>query len=117
MVTALGLPVLGGCLATVDLPPDQGPPQVVINSPANSATVGGTVPIDVSASDDYSVERIRILIDGTVMATFYARPYYFLWNTYALPANSTHTIIAEALDPSNNTGQAQITVTVLNNPQ
>ena len=103
-----------GCSVSTDLPPDNLAPQVTFSTPQDGATVGGGVSIDVSAFDNYSVERVRILIDGSLKGTFYTQPYHYLWSTFTLPNNSTHTIVAEAIDPSNNTGRSQITVSVFN---
>lgn len=117
MSLVAGLLVLGssaGCTVNTDLPPDSQVPQVQITAPQDGATVGGGVSVDVTAADDISVERVRILIDGTLRGTFYTRPYHFLWGTFGLPNNSVHTIVAEALDPSNNTGRTQISVSVFN---
>ncbi|HLB54063.1 MAG TPA: Ig-like domain-containing protein [Gemmatimonadales bacterium] len=103
-----------GCLGIADLPPDTLAPQVEITSPVNGTTVGGGVPVQVGAADDFSVEVVRILIDGTLRATIYTRPYRLLWGTLGLPNNSVHTIVAEAVDPSNNVGRAQVSVSVFN---
>jgi hypothetical protein len=103
-----------GCLGIDELPPDELAPQVQVASPLANSTVGGGVSIDINAIDDYSVEVVRILIDGSLKATFYTRPYHFVWSTIGIPNNSVHTIAAEAVDPSNNIGRAQISVTVLN---
>jgi len=110
----LGLGGVAACTVSTDLPPDTLEPQVEITAPLDGATVGGGVSVDVTAADDYSVEVVRILIDGTLRGTFYTRPYHFLWGTLGFPNNSVHTIVAEAVDPSNNVGRAQISVSVLN---
>ncbi len=103
-----------GCLGITDLPPDNTAPQVVILAPNNGATVGGGVTIDVNAADDFSVEVVRVLIDGTLRATFYTRPYTLLWSTPGLPNNSVHVLVAEADDLAKNTGRTQVSVTVFN---
>ena len=107
-----------GCAKfSTDLPPDTTAPHVELTAPQDGSTVGGGVAIDVSASDNYSVEVVRILIDGTLRATFYTLPYHLLWSTIAIPNNSVHTIVAEAVDPSSNLGRAQVSVTVINGQQ
>lgn len=115
-----GFLVLGGaagCSVNTDLPPDELDPVVQITAPLAAATVSGGVSVEVTAADNYSVERVRILIDGTLRGTFYARPYQLVWSTLALQNNTTHTIDAEAVDAANNVGHAtQITVTVFNAP-
>jgi len=113
----LGLGGVAACTVSTDLPPDTLAPQVTITAPLDGATVSGGVSVDVSATDDYSVEVVRILIDGTLRGTFYTRPYHVLWGTFGLPNNSVHTIVTEAVDPSNNVGRAQISVSVFNTTQ
>ena len=105
-----------GCTVNTDLPPDELDPVVQITAPLDQATVNGGVSVEVTAADNYSVDVVRILIDGTLRGTFYARPYQLVWSTLGLPNNTSHTIVAEALDPSKNLGRAQITVTVFNIP-
>ena len=112
--TLLAAGVTAGCLASTELPPDAIPPQVQITAPQAGDTVGGGVSVEVSANDNYSVEVVRILIDGTLRGTFYARPYQVLWGTFGLANNSSHTIVAEAVDGANNVGRAQISVVVFN---
>jgi hypothetical protein len=115
-----GILVVGssiGCTVNTDLPPDDLDPVVQITAPLDGATVNGGVSVEVNAADNYSVEVVRILIDGTLRGTFYARPYQLVWSTLALQNNTSHTIVAEASDASGNVGRAQVTVTVFNTPQ
>ncbi len=100
-----------GCTASLDLPPDTAVPQLQFESPHNGENLTGLVNIQITASDNVSVERIQLFIDGNLQATFYARPYFMRWNVSTLPVGSTHTIRAEAIDPSQNKGTAEITVT------
>ncbi len=115
VVIAGGL-VIGGCTASLDLPPDTNPPVVAFSTPGNGATVSGVVGIKVEAADDYSVERVRVYIDGNLQGTFYLQPYYVQWNVTSLQTGTSHTLRAEAIDPSGNTGTAEITVTVQGGP-
>lgn len=114
-----GILVLGGaagCTVNTDLPPDTQDPVVQITAPLDQAVVNGGVSIEVSAADNYSVEVVRILIDGVLQKTAYTRPYQLVWSTLLLQNNSSHTIVAEADDLAHNTGRAQVTVTVFNTP-
>ncbi|NOT07530.1 MAG: Ig-like domain-containing protein [Gemmatimonadales bacterium] len=96
---------------------DGSPPFVAIVSPTAGATVGKQVAIDVDASDDFGVQRVRILIDGTPLIEVFRPPYHAVWNANALASGTTHVIRAEAYDASNNISTAQITVMVVNGPQ
>jgi hypothetical protein len=48
--------------------PDTTPPTVSITSPANDATVSGTITVKASASDNIGVVGVQILLDGVVRA-------------------------------------------------
>ncbi|HEV2493972.1 MAG TPA: Ig-like domain-containing protein [Terriglobia bacterium] len=93
---------------------DTTPPTVTITSPATGATVSGSVTIAASASDDVSVSRVELWLDGALVATDTSAPYSFTWNT-ATAANGSHTLQTKAYDPAGNIGtSAIVTVTVSN---
>jgi hypothetical protein len=96
---------------------DSSPPQMAITAPVNGAVVSGQVEILVLAIDDFGVDRVRILVDGVILADVFTAPYRVVWNTITLPDNSAHIIRAEASDLAGNTSSQQIGVTVLNGPQ
>ena len=92
---------------------DAGPPTVSITSPANGATVSGTLTIGANASDDTGVTIVRFWADGTYLGYDTTAPYSRQWNT-TLFSNGTHVIKAKAYDGSNNGTDTTITVTVTN---
>jgi lysyl endopeptidase len=93
---------------------DTTPPTTSITSPANGATVSGTVSVTASASDDVGVARVEFLVDGGLAATDTSAPYSFSWNTANLP-NGSHTVRSRAFDAANNVGQSTlVTVNVSN---
>ena len=92
-------------------------PQVRIDAPAAGATVGGQVSIDVTATDNFGVDRVRFLLDGNLLQEVFTAPYHAVWNTSQLANGSVHTIRIEALDVARNRGTTQIQVTVQNGPQ
>jgi hypothetical protein len=95
-------------------PPDTTPPTTAITSPANNATVSGTVTVTASASDNVSVSKVEFYIDSVISSTTTTSPYTFSWNTTTV-ANGSHTIFTKAYDPSNNVGTSPtVTVTVSN---
>ena len=98
----------------VSPPSDTTAPTAQITSPSNGGTVSGTANVAVTASDNVAVSRVELLLDGVQVATDSAAPYQFAWDTSGV-ANGTHTLLARAVDSSNNTGlSAIITVTVSN---
>jgi hypothetical protein len=84
-------------------------PSVSITSPANGSTVSGTVTVSVSATDNVGVSSVSLTVDGAVVATGYAAPYNFSWNSSSI-ADGTHTVTAKATDAAGNAGSHTITV-------
>jgi poly(hydroxyalkanoate) depolymerase family esterase len=77
-------------------------PTVSITSPANGATLSGTVKVTASASDNVGVARVEFSIDNTLVGTDTAAPFEYSWNT-AAATNGTHTLVARAHDAAGNT--------------
>lgn len=85
------------------------PPSVSITSPANGASVSGTVTIAVSASDNVGVRSVSLSVDGAVIGSATASPYSFSWNTTNV-ADGNHSLSAIAKDAAGNTKTSTITV-------
>ena len=94
---------------------DTTPPTTSITSPANGATVSGTVTINATASDNVGVTQMQILIDGNLVASnTNSGSLSFSWSTASV-ANGSHTIVSKAFDAAGNVGTSStITVTVSN---
>jgi hypothetical protein len=93
-------------------PPTGGAPTVTISSPANHATVSGTVTIQASATDDTKVKTVEIYIDGRRAITRHALPVTRKWNASARSVRpGTHTITVKAYDDQGNVGARTVTVT------
>ena len=97
--------------------PDKTLPSVVISSPADAATVAGTVTISASAQDDVAVAGVRFQIDGSdAGAELGAAPYTTSVDTTAL-SDGTHVLTAVARDASGNSAVSPpISVKVKNAP-
>lgn len=93
--------------------PMDNPPTVSILSPLNGAIVYGTVPIQVTATDDHAISKVEIYIDGAFSTSMISPPYTYQWNTLTV-ANGNHTITAKAYDTINQTNESQVIVTVNN---
>lgn len=94
-------------------PPDTTAPSVSITSPANGATVSGTVNVQATASDDTSLSKVEFYVDGVLKASDTATPYSYSIDTSTL-TNGSHTLVAKAYDTSNNSSSNSRTVTVSN---
>jgi hypothetical protein len=94
---------------------DVTPPTVAITAPAAAATVGGTVTVSASATDNVGVVGVQLTLDGANLgAELTAAPYAVTWDTKAAP-NGTHTLTAVARDAEGNVGTAAaVSVTVFN---
>jgi beta-lactamase superfamily II metal-dependent hydrolase len=110
-VTAAGLP---RTIALDDLPPDPIAPVTSVTSPANGASVSGTVPVTASATDNVGVTRVEFYLDGVLKNTDTASPYSWSWNTTSTP-NGSHALVSKAYDAAGNFGTSlTVTVTVNN---
>ncbi len=89
-------------------------PTVSFASPANNATVSGTVTATANASDDTGVTKVEISLDGTLKMTDTQSPYNYSFDSKTL-SNGAHTLSAKAYDAAGNTKTATITINV-NNP-
>jgi hypothetical protein len=99
--------------ATFTLLPTDAPPTVSITSPANGATVSGTVTIQASASDDKGVSKVEFYIDGAKADEDTAAPYEHPWDSTAA-TNAVHILKAKAYDTAAQSAEHQISVTVNN---
>jgi hypothetical protein len=90
-------------------------PTTAITAPT-SGTVSGTTSVTASASDNVSVTKVELYVDGSLNATDTTSPYSFSLNTTAL-TNAAHTLYTKGYDAAGNVGQSSsITVTVSNTP-
>jgi hypothetical protein len=89
-------------------------PTVSVTTPANNATVSGSVNISVNASDNVGVSMVEFYENGALLSASNIAPYNYSWNTTAV-ANGTYTLSAKAYDAASNIGQSSnVTVTVYN---
>jgi chitinase len=94
---------------------DTTPPTVSITSPAASATLSGTVNVDVTASDNVGVQSVQLKIDNADFgAPATVAPYVIAVNTGSL-SNGNHILAAVASDAAGNFAtSAQVPVKVSN---
>jgi subtilisin family serine protease len=92
---------------------DTSAPTVSVTSPAAGTVVKGLVPIDVSATDNVSVSRVELAVNGTTYATDTSGPYGFSWDSTSVPDGNV-TLTAYAYDGSGNYASRSVSVTVQN---
>lgn len=97
-------------------------PTVSISNPTAGAAVTGTVTVTASATDNKSVAKMSLLIDGKEVAVSYGGSLSFSWNTggtttkggkrgKTTTTSTTASIQVRAQDAAGNTGSASVTVT------
>jgi thermitase len=92
---------------------DQTPPVASILSPADGATVSGTVPLSLAATDNVGVTRLELWIDGVLASQTSAASTTLNWDS-TLVADGSHSLEARAYDAANLVGSRRITVQVRN---
>ncbi|GAG68331.1 unnamed protein product, partial [marine sediment metagenome] len=85
------------------------PPNVIIVSPTADSTVSGTVTIAMDATDANGISSYAIYINDI----FRSGTKSYSWDT-TLESDGSHTILCQAIDPSDNTGSDTISVKVNN---
>ncbi len=94
---------------------DSEAPTVTIASPADGATVSGTIKINVVASDNIGVIMLSCEVDGLLIGmTNDSTDYTCNWNTRKV-SKGFHTITARALDARGNNASTSISVNIGNN--
>ncbi len=87
---------------------DTTPPTVQITSPASGTTVASkTTKVYVTASDNVSVTRVDLLVDGKNYATSTTATPVFNWNTSKL-SHGSHTLQSVAYDAAGNSTRSSV---------
>jgi hypothetical protein len=95
---------------------DTTPPTVSVAAPVAGASVGGTVSLSATASDDTGVDHVDFLVNGAVVGTDSSAPYAVAWNS-KLVADGAAAISARAVDAAGNAAtSSSVSVTVDNTP-
>jgi hypothetical protein len=93
-------------------PGDTQAPVTAVTSPANGASVTGTIAVTASASDNVGVTSVEFWLDGVLAATDSSSPYSWSWNT-ATASPGSHSLVSKAYDAAGNIGtSAAINVTI-----
>jgi poly(hydroxyalkanoate) depolymerase family esterase len=92
---------------------DTTPPSVQLTSPAAGATVSGNITLAATASDNTSVARVELLVDGAQVASDTAAPYEVTWNSASV-GDGSHVVTARAVDTAGNTATSERTITTQN---
>jgi M6 family metalloprotease-like protein len=111
LATAMGVTGITGTATPMSMTvfSSDAPPSAEITNIANGQTVFGTIPVEVSASDDNGVSRVELYTDSTLRQTLAAPPFSFLLDTTVF-SNGAHTIRALVYDTILQTSPASVAV-------
>lgn len=102
-------------LSRCDPASDTEAPAVSITAPGNGSTVSGNVSVTASATDNFGVASVTLLVDGVDVAQDTSSPFVFTWGSTTV-ANGTHTLTARAVDAAGNTTVSSPVSITVNNP-
>ncbi len=106
---------VGQASSTVNVVSDAIPPTVAMTSPANNATLSGTVTVSSSASDNVGVTSVEFYGNGVLLYASNVAPYSFIWDTRKV-ANGNYALYSIAKDNAGNTAQSSSLTVTVNNP-
>ncbi len=89
---------------------DRTAPSIVLSTPSSGATVANPLTVTGSATDDRSVSRVTVAVDGATPSNASGTSTW-TWAAPSLSAGS-HTIAAAAYDAAGNVASTSITVSV-----
>lgn len=97
----------GAAIAAAELafPGDTIDPSGSIANPAEGSVVSGVVPVSVTATDNQSVARVELLINGAIVGSDFDPPYEFIWDTSG-SSPGEYTIGANVHDGAQNMASA-----------
>ena len=115
MATGTGLINITGTTTpmSVTVNSSDSPPLAGIANIADGQTVYGTIPVEVTASDDIGVTRVDLFVDTSLIQSLTAPPFAFLLDTTAI-SNGTRTLRAVVYDTILQTAMASLSVNVDN---
>ncbi|HYO51964.1 Ig-like domain-containing protein [Archangium sp.] len=88
----------------VTLARDTTAPTVSVTSPAEGATVSGSITLTANAVDDYLMSRVEYFLDGRSLgSTSNGGSYGYVFNSRSV-TNGAHTLVAKAYDSAGNVG-------------
>ena len=91
-------------------------PSVTVTSPADSATVSGTITVAADANDDDAVTQVEFFVDGASIGVDIdgADGWSATWDTTFSTEDADHTVTATATDTADQAASHSVTVRVDN---
>ncbi|UFS69144.1 Ig-like domain-containing protein [Geomonas sp. RF6] len=89
-------------------------PTASISAPTANATVSGTTPVSMTASDNVAVSKVELYVNGALYGMDGTAPYSMSWNSASYP-DGAYTLTAKAYDAAGNVGTSSaVSVNVKN---
>ena len=93
-------------------------PSTSFSQPSSGATVIGSQPVNIFASDNIGVTKVEFYVDGALKSSLTTanggtNTYSFTWDSTKV-TNGSHTLMSKAYDAAGNVGTSSISVTVSN---
>ena len=103
-------------IATITVVADNVVPIVDLTTPANGATLTGTVTLTASSSDNVGIASVQFKLDSSVNigALGTTSPYSISWSTIGT-SNGSHTIVAVVSDMAQNHSTSTVASVIVNN--
>ncbi|MDX9819814.1 MAG: Ig-like domain-containing protein [Desulfococcus multivorans] len=89
-------------------------PVVAVASPGYGDEISGIAAVEIHASDNVSVVKAELYIDGALHLTSTVAPFGFLLDTTALP-NNAYELFVKAYDAAGNAAQSEIVLVYVQN--
>ena len=106
-ITGTSLQVLQTVVPVINAPPD-----ITLTTPANGATVSGTIPLNASS---LTTSGAQFLVDGEYLANVVPTgPYSASWDTTTVP-NGKHWIAAQTTDSTGVIGTSAVAIVTVSN--
>ncbi len=99
-LAAVGIGALFAAGCSLGGQTDSDSPILIITSPT-SDTVSGAVLFSADARDASGIAKVRFSVDNTVLIEVFTAPYSTVWQT-GVGLTASHTLKAEAFDPTGN---------------
>jgi hypothetical protein len=87
---------------------DEEPPRVVITAPSSGATVGDSITVTATITDNVGVTKGELMVDGGVVSSLSRAPFEFAVNL----TGGSHTLRVSGYDKAGNQGMNEVVVSV-----
>lgn len=95
------------------VPSDTELPSVSITNVTDGQVVWNTVTVSIAATDNQTISKVEVFVDGNVVSMLESSPFQFEWDSNTV-SDGTHVIKIAGTDASGNKGGDEVSVIVKN---